>query len=174
MIKNYFLSRPISFAEISANTELQVQVSARVIDGVVYSDEDTWIFDGENIVLAKPYNESLGVYDNDRTDILTGFDDNVMYKILHIITTKLGVEVMDDRSWEEQALASSKKQAFDKDSAYKQTHESLGLSGEVITTVQVLWGDGSITTEQVVAEDDQYMYFLPVNDRYYARHEMIM
>lgn len=175
MIRNYFLSRPISFAEITANTDLQVQVSARVVDGVIYSDEDTWIYDGENIVLAKPYNESIGVYDNDRTDILTGFDDNIWYKILYQICTKLDVKVMGDDEFQEQALASSRKQDFDKDRAYNQTLTRLGIiSGDNLQTVQVLWEDGSVSTEQVVGEDEQYMYFVPVNNHYYARREMIM
>lgn len=175
MIRNYFLSRPISFAEITANTDLHVQVSARVVDGVVYADEDTWIFDGENIVLAKPYNESIGVYDNDRTDILTGYDENVWYKILHEICTKLDVKVMGDGEFQEQALASSRKQDFDKDRAYDQTLTRLGIRhGDNLPTVQVQWEDGSVSTEQVVGEDDVYKYFVPENGRYYAEHEMIM
>jgi len=175
MIRNYFLSRAISFDEITANTDLQIITSARVVDGITYTDEDTWIFDGDNIVLAKPYNDSIGSYDHDKTDIITTFNDNIAYKILHIICTSLNVEIMGDDEFLEQALASSKKQVFDKDRAYNQTMTRLGIiSGDNLQTVQVLWEDGSSSTEQVVGGDDQYMYFVPVNGRYYARREMIM
>lgn len=181
LYRNYYLSKPLLVQDIFDNTNLQLLVNARVIEGVVYEDEDWWLFDGENIGLLQPYNVSLGVYDRDRVNIISFYDENVAYKILNILASSFGVDVMDDQMNDKIALNLSKRIIVDKDSAFAESMNKLGLgylkNPDVdLQEVQVWWGEGiEPTVESVTAEDDMYYYLDPrINNNYYTKIENVM